>query len=46
MILRAISEELECSLPYDSLDELRTRMAELAPHLVKYDYTEERGFEN
>lgn len=40
MVLRALSEELGCSLPYDSLDEIRTRIAELAPHLVKYDYIE------
>lgn len=46
MILRALSEELGCPLPYDSLDEVRTRMAELAPHLVKFDYAETSGFEN
>ena len=34
-----------CPLPYDSLDEIKTRMAELAPHLVKYDYIENSGFE-
>ena len=33
-------------LPYDSLDEVRTRIAELAPHLVKYDVVENSGFEN
>lgn len=38
MVLRALSEELGTPLPYDSLDEVRTRIAELAPHLVKYDY--------
>ena len=40
MILRALSEELGQSLPYDNLEELRYRMAELAPHLMKYDYIE------
>jgi NADH dehydrogenase (ubiquinone) Fe-S protein 1 len=40
MVLRALSEEMGCPLPYDSLDEIRTRIAELAPHLVKYDYIE------
>jgi len=40
MILRALSEELGQSLPYDNLEELRYRMAELAPHLLKYDYIE------
>jgi len=37
MVLRALSEELGSPLPYDSLDEVRTRIAELAPHLVRYD---------
>jgi len=46
MVLRALSEELGTPLPYDSLDEVRTRLAELAPHLVKYDYIEPSGFEN
>jgi len=40
MVLRALSEEMSIPLPYDSLDEVRTRIAELAPHLVKYDYIE------
>lgn len=40
MVLRALSEEMGVPLPYDSLDEVRTRIAELAPHLIKYDYTE------
>lgn len=46
MILRALSEELGSPLPYDSIDEVRTRMAELAPHLIKYDYIENSGFED
>jgi NADH dehydrogenase (ubiquinone) Fe-S protein 1 len=46
MIIRALSEELGCSLPYDSLDEVRTRLSELAPHLVKYDHIEPSGFES
>ena len=33
-------------MPYDSLDEIRTRIAELAPHLVKWDYIESSGFED
>ena len=45
MILRALSEEIGAPLPYDSLDEVRTRLAELAPHLVKYDYIEPSSFE-
>ena len=34
------------TLPYDELFELRNRLCELAPHLVKYDYTEKHGFED
>jgi NADH dehydrogenase (ubiquinone) Fe-S protein 1 len=45
MILRALSEELNCPLPYDSLDEVRTRLAEYAPHLVRYDGLEPNSFE-
>lgn len=41
-----MSEELGTPLPYDSLDEVRTRLAELAPHLVKFDYIENSGFEH
>ena len=46
MILRALSEELGTPLPYDSLDEVRTRLAELAPHLVRFDVVENSGFEH
>jgi NADH dehydrogenase/NADH:ubiquinone oxidoreductase subunit G len=45
MILRALSEEMGVPLPYDSLDEVRSRLAELAPHLVKLDTVETSGFE-
>lgn len=38
--MRALSEECGCALPYDSLEEVRYRIAELAPHLLKYDYIE------
>jgi NADH dehydrogenase (ubiquinone) Fe-S protein 1 len=44
-VLRAISEEVGSPLPYDTLEELRTRIAELAPHLIKYDFIEASGFE-
>ena len=44
MILRAISEELGNPLPYDTTEEVRTRAAELAPHLVKYNWIEGSGF--
>jgi len=46
MVLRAISEELGSALPYDTVEELRTRIAELAPHLIKYDFVENSGFDD
>jgi len=46
MVLRALSEELNCPLPYDSLDEVRTRIAELAPHMARFDVIESSGFED
>ena len=45
MVLRALSEELGMPLPYDSLDEVRTRLAEIAPHLVRYDHIEPGTFD-
>jgi NADH dehydrogenase (ubiquinone) Fe-S protein 1 len=39
-------EELGSPLPYDTIEELRTRIAELAPHLIKYDFIESTGFES
>ncbi|CAI2359248.1 unnamed protein product [Moneuplotes crassus] len=45
-ILRALSEELGAPLPYDSIEELRSRMSDLAPHLIKYDALESSGFED
>jgi NADH dehydrogenase (ubiquinone) Fe-S protein 1 len=39
-VLRAISEECGQTLPYDTEEELKFRIAELAPHLLKYDYIE------
>ena len=39
-VIRALSEVLGQTLPYDSLQEIRYRIAELAPHLIKYDYLE------
>jgi NADH dehydrogenase (ubiquinone) Fe-S protein 1 len=46
MIIRALSEELGSALPYDTIEELRERIAELAPHLIKYDGLEASGFED
>jgi NADH dehydrogenase (ubiquinone) Fe-S protein 1 len=45
-IFRALSEELGQPLPYDTTEELRDRIGELAPHLLKYDVTEPSGFED
>ena len=45
-ILRALSEELGQALPYDSVEQIRDRIAELAPHLIKYDGLEPSGFED
>lgn len=39
-IIRALSEEFGEILNFDSLEELRYRVAELCPHLLKYDYIE------
>ena len=45
-IIRALSEVLGCSLPYDEIYDLRNRICELAPHLIKYGHVENHGFEN
>ena len=39
-IFRALSEECGVTLPYDSLEELRGRLASLAPHLQTYNSIE------
>jgi NADH dehydrogenase (ubiquinone) Fe-S protein 1 len=43
-IIRAISEVAGEPLPYDNLDELRNRMEDIAPHLVRYGRLEEANF--
>ncbi|XP_028831415.1 NADH-ubiquinone oxidoreductase 75 kDa subunit, mitochondrial [Denticeps clupeoides] len=43
-IIRAISELAGVSLPYDSTDEVRHRLAEVAPNLVRYDDVEEANY--
>ncbi len=45
-IVRALSEFLGTPLPYDEIHEVRNRMCELAPYLVKYDHLESYGFED
>ena len=37
-IVRAVSELVEKTLPYDSWQELRERIRDLAPHLVRHSY--------
>lgn len=45
-ILRALSEQMGSPLPYDNVIQVRDRLAELAPHLVRYDHVEPYGFED
>ncbi|XP_070786417.1 NADH-ubiquinone oxidoreductase 75 kDa subunit, mitochondrial-like isoform X2 [Enoplosus armatus] len=39
-IIRVISELAGVTLPYDSLEEVRSRLAEISPNLVRYDDVE------
>lgn len=43
-IVRAISEVSGQPLPYDNLNELRNRMEDIAPHLVRHGQLEENNF--
>lgn len=43
-ILRALSEFAGVSLPYDSLEEIRGRMSEIAPHLTNYSTVEAANY--
>ncbi|XP_058056822.1 NADH-ubiquinone oxidoreductase 75 kDa subunit, mitochondrial-like [Anopheles bellator] len=43
-IIRALSEVAGVPLPYDTLDELRARMEDIAPHTVRYGRLEETNF--
>lgn len=43
-IIRALSEVVGTPLPYDNLDEIRDRMEDIAPHLVRYGRLEENNF--
>lgn len=45
-IIRALSEFMDIPLPYDEIHEVRNRMCEIAPYLVKYDHIESYGFED
>ncbi|KAJ3130346.1 hypothetical protein HK098_002575 [Nowakowskiella sp. JEL0407] len=43
-ILRALSEVVGVTLPYNDIHDVRARMAEIAPNLVAYDVVEKNGF--
>lgn len=43
-IIRALSEVLGESLPYDNLDEIRSRMEDIAPHLVRLGQRQENNY--
>lgn len=43
-VIRAISELAGVTLPYDTLDEVRDRLAEISPNLVRYDDVEEANY--
>lgn len=43
-ILRAISAIAGEPLPYDTLDQVRDRMEQIAPHLTRYGHLEENNF--
>jgi len=43
-IIRVVSEVIDEKLPYDKLSELRQRMAEVAPNLVRYGNIEPANF--
>nr|XP_020490125.1 NADH-ubiquinone oxidoreductase 75 kDa subunit, mitochondrial [Labrus bergylta] len=43
-IIRGISELAGVTLPYDSLEEVRDRLAEVSPNLVRYDEVEEANY--
>ncbi|KAG5283489.1 hypothetical protein AALO_G00042620 [Alosa alosa] len=43
-IIRAISELAGVTLPYDTLDEARNRLAEVSPNLVRYDDVQEANY--
>merc|ERR1711953_880458 len=43
-IIRVISEVIDEKLPYDKINELRARMAEVSPNLVRYGSVEHANF--
>lgn len=43
-IIRAVSELAGVALPYDSVEEVRSRLADVSPNLVRYDDVEEANY--
>ncbi|KAL0963873.1 hypothetical protein UPYG_G00314680 [Umbra pygmaea] len=43
-IIRALSELAGVTLPYDTIEEVRDRLAEVSPNLVRYDDVEEANY--
>lgn len=43
-IIRAVSEIVGAKLPYDNLNEVRDRLDEVAPHLIRYGEAENANF--
>ncbi|XP_029304543.1 LOW QUALITY PROTEIN: NADH-ubiquinone oxidoreductase 75 kDa subunit, mitochondrial-like [Cottoperca gobio] len=43
-IIRAVSELAGVALPYDSLEEVRSRLAEVSPNLIRYSDVEEANY--
>ena len=43
-IIRAISEVVGETLPYDTLTEVRARLSEVSPNLTRYGLVEEANF--
>lgn len=43
-IIRALSEIVSAKLPYDNLNEIRSRLEEVAPHLIRYGEAENANF--
>lgn len=43
-IIRALSEVVGAKLPYDTLEEVRYRLEEVAPHLTRYGSAENANY--
>lgn len=43
-IIRALSELIGVSLPYDTLSDIRCRLGEIAPHLTRYGEAENANY--